>query len=190
MNDPIDQIFVQFPEYETERLILRQIVSDDAKDVMAIFKDDMVTQYYDLYTFTRIAEAVELIEYFSESYRSERQIRWGIVRKEDDQLIGTCGFVALHTHRGEIGYDLASAYWRQGYMTEALEALIEIGFDDMQLHRIEALVMVHNRASAGLLRKLGFTDEGILRDYDYFKDAFQSLRSFSLLADEHDATQR
>ena len=190
MTDPIDQIFVQFPEYETERLILRQIVSDDAPSIMAIFEDEAVTQYYDLYTFTRITESVELIEYFSESYRSERQIRWGIVRKEDDRLIGTCGFVALHNHRGEIGYDLAGAYWRQGYMTEALEALLEIGFDDMQFHRIEALVMVDNVASAGLLRKLGFTEEGILRDYDFFKDAFQSLRSFSLLEDEYGAVSR
>ena len=188
MSDPVDQIFTQFPEYETERLILRQIVSADAPSIMAIFGDEAVTNYYDLYTFTRMAEAVELIEYFSESYRSERQIRWGIVRKKDNQLIGTCGFVAIHTHRGEIGYDLASAYWRQGYMTEALEVLLEVGFDDMHLHRIEALVMVDNIASAGLLRKRGFTEEGILRDYDFFKEAFQDLRSFALLEGEFDSS--
>lgn len=188
MSDPIEQIFTTFPEFETERLILRQIVAEDAEAVMAIFSDAAVTEHYDLYTFTRLAEAAELIDYFAESYEAERQIRWGIVRKEDDQLIGTCGFVALHTHRGEIGYDLARTYWRQGYMTEALEVLLEIGFDDMQLHRIEALVMVDNIASAGLLRKRGFTDEGILRDYDFFKDAYHDLRFFSMLEGEFDSS--
>jgi len=190
MNDPVDQIFTEFPEYETERLILRQIVPADAPSILAIFADEAVTKYYDLYTFTRLDEAVELIEFFSESYRAERQIRWGIVRKEDNQLIGTCGFVGLHTHRGEIGYDLARAYWRQGYMTEALEVLLEVGYDEMQLHRIEALVMPENIASAGLLRKRGFTDEGLLRDYDFFKDAYQDLRSFALLEGEFDPSYK
>ena len=186
MTHPIDQIFAEFPEFETERLILRQIAPEDVQAIMAIFCDDAVTEHYDLSTFTSIDEAAELIDYFSESYEAERQIRWGIVRKEDLQLIGTCGFVALHTHRGEIGYDLASAYRRQGYASEALEVLLEVGFEDMELHRIEALVMVDNVASAGLLRKCGFSEEGILRDYDFFKGAFHDLRFFSLLEGEFD----
>ena len=186
MTDPIEKIFAEFPEFETERLILRKITPEDAQAIMAIFSDEAVTEFYDLYTFTSIDEAAELIDYFGESYEAERQIRWGVVRKEDNQLIGTCGFVALHNHRGEIGYDLASAYWRQGYMSEALEALLEVGFDDMELHRIEALVMVGNEASSGLLRKRGFSAEGILRDYDFFKDSYQDLRLFSLLEGEFD----
>lgn len=190
MNDPLDAFFTVFPELETDRLLLRQIRPDDAAAILAIFKDDAVTEFYDLETFKEMDEARELIAYFTESYLSERQIRWGITRKQDDQLLGTCGFVSLHPHRGEIGYDLARAYWRQGYMSEAVAAMLELGFDEMGLNRIEALVMVNNVASASLLRSLGFSNEGILRQYDYFKGAFHDLSSFSLLASEYAAWYR
>lgn len=185
MNDPIDSIFSAFPELETENLILRRVRSADAGAIMAIFGDDAVTEFYDIETFQSMNEAHELIAYFEESFLTERQIRWGIVRKEDGQLVGTCGFVALHRHRGEIGYDLAQAYWRQGYMSEALAAVLELGFDEMELNRIEALVLVDNVASSRLLHALGFSEEGILRQYDYFKGGFHDLRLFSLLAGEY-----
>lgn len=188
MNVPLESIFAVFPELETDRLILRRIRPADADAIMAIFGDDAVTAFYDLETLHGMDEARELVEYFAESYFSERQIRWGIVRKQDDQLVGTCGFVALHQHRGEIGYDLARAYWRQGYMSEALEALLELGFDEMELNRIEALVMMDNVASTALLHALGFSEEGVLRQYDYFKGAFHDLRAFSLLASEYAAS--
>lgn len=187
MGDPIEGVFTTFPELETERLLLRQICREDAEAIFTIYSDDAVTEFYDLDTFHDIDDAYELIDYFAESYFSERQIRWGIERKADGLLIGTCGFVALHHHRAEIGYDLARPFWRKGYMTEALEGLLELAFDEMTMNRVEALVMPGNQASTKLLETLGFTREGVLRQYDYFKDAFHDLCSYSLLADDYAA---
>lgn len=141
-------------------------------------------EHYDLYTLHDLDEAYDLVEYFEESYHQERQIRWGIERRADGRLLGTCGFVALYEHRGEIGYELGQSYWRQGYMSEALQALLALGFNSMELNRIEALTVPENEASAALLRSLGFTEEGTLRDYDYFKEQYQDLRCFSLLRRE------
>lgn len=177
-------VFDFFPTLETPRLILRRIEDADAADLFAVFSDAAVTEHYDLYTFEELDEAYDLVEYFEESYQQERQIRWGIARREDGRVIGTCGFVALYEHRGEIGYELGSAYWGQGYMREALQAVLKLGFETLELNRIEAMVLPQNRASAALLRKLGFTEEGTLREYDYFKEQYQDLRCFSLLRRE------
>jgi len=183
-----DPIFDAFPEIETERLILREIMPEDAPAIFAIFSDPKITQYYDLYTYVDMEQAEELIDFFDESFENERAIRWGIARKEDNVLIGTCGYVWLRQYRGEIGYELASAYWRQGIMSEAIEAILEYGFEQIGLNRIEALVMVENAASAGLLRSLGFTEEGVLREHDFFKGQFHDMRLFSLLRREYDET--
>lgn len=177
-------IFSTFPVLETPRLRLRQIVPEDAPAILDIFSDDDVTRYYDLYSYRTLDEAHELVAFFTESFEVERGIRWGIARKEDDHLIGTCGYVWLRRFRGEIGYDLNRSYWRQGFMSEALPAITRFGFDMLLLNRIEASVMVENQASAALLRKLGFTEEGTLRQHDYFKDAFHDMRLFSLLQHE------
>ena len=180
-------VFDYFPVLETPRLILRRITEADAADLFAVFSDDAVTEHYDLYTFEELEEAYDLVEYFDESYQVERQVRWGIERREDGRLLGTCGFVALYEHRGEIGYELGRAYWRQGYMREALAALLAYAFTEMEINRIEAMTVPANAGSAALLRSLGFTEEGILREYDYFKEEYQDLRCFSLLRREYDA---
>ena len=86
---------------------------------------------------------------------------------------------------GEIGYELAKAHWRQGIMTEALFAVIEFGFQAIALNRIEAMVMLENTASFKLLQKLGFLEEGILREYGYWKGQFHDLRIFSLLKKDY-----
>lgn len=176
--------FEEFPEIETERLILREIMPEDAPAILAVFGDPAVTRYYDLETYTTLRQAEELIDFFDESFELERALRWGIERKADGVLMGTCGFVWLRRFRGEIGYDLAQAYWRQGYMAEALDAILEFGYTELELNRIEALTMAENVASAELLRSLGFEEEGLLREHDYFKGAFHDMRLFALLRRE------
>jgi len=182
--DQQDPVFSAFPEIETERLLLREIMPEDAAAVLRIFGDSEVTRYYDLDTYTTLDQARELIDFFDESFELERAIRWGIALKDTDDLIGTCGYVWIRQFRGEIGYDLMREHWRNGYMSEALDAILEFGFDSLKLNRIEALVMTENTASSGLLRSLGFAEEGVLRQHDFFKDEFHDMRLFSLLREE------
>lgn len=177
-----DSVFSAFPEIETDRLILREILPDDAQAVFSLFSDPEVMRFYDLETYGTLSQAEELIEFFDESFELERAIRWGVVRKErPDVVIGTCGYVWLRQYRGEIGYELARSCWRQGIMSEALDAILEFGFDQLALNRIEALTMTGNVASAALLRSLGFQEEGVLRQHDFFKGQFHDMRLFSIL---------
>ncbi|NIW38715.1 MAG: GNAT family N-acetyltransferase, partial [Gemmatimonadetes bacterium] len=83
--------------------------------------------------------------------------------------------------QAEIGYDLAHRHWGRGLMTEALRPMLRFGFEEMDLHRIEAGVTVGNEASARVLEKLGFREEGLLRRGGYWKGAYHDLRGFGLL---------
>ena len=176
-----------FPQLETDRLILRKMTPDDAEPIFQIFADDEVTKFYDVASFTSIGQARELIELNLERFNRREGIRWAIVRKEDDTLVGTCGYNNLYktSRRGVIGYDLARAYWGKGIITEALRVMIRYGFEGLGLNRIEAFVMPENLASMNALRKLGFREEGVLREYGFWKGQFVDLKCFSLLKREY-----
>jgi [ribosomal protein S5]-alanine N-acetyltransferase len=182
-NDP----FAEFPLLRTDRLLLRETRTSDARAIFRVFSDAAVTRYHNQSTFTRIEEARAVVRSRAALFRHGWGIRWAIARKEDDLLIGACGFHNWHRacSHAEIGYELASDWWRRGLMTEALGAMLAFGFDRMDLNRIEALVMPDNVASARLLRKLGFTAEGTLRQYGHWKERFHDLTMFSLLREEH-----
>lgn len=180
----IDSLFLTFPPLETPRLFLRRMQASDAGALFQVLSDDEVTQYYDDATFTDISQASEQIEAWENGYIHRRGIRWGIVHKESGGLIGTCGMYGIHPWhlRASIGYELARPFWRQGFMTEALSALLALGFNAMGLNRIDAVVMPENSASIRLLEKLGFCNEGLLRDYENWgSKGFTDLYMLSLL---------
>jgi ribosomal-protein-alanine N-acetyltransferase len=164
----IESIFRSFPQLGTRNLILRRMQVTDSNAVFKILADDEVTRYYDDATFTDISQASDQIKAWENGYINKRCIRWGIARKDDRTIIGSCGYYGFHAWhmRASIGYELAHPFWRHGIMTEALEAIIDLGFTVMGLHRIEAVVMPENNASIKLLEKLGFSNEGILKEYE------------------------
>jgi [ribosomal protein S5]-alanine N-acetyltransferase len=175
-----------FPRLETERLCLRQLFLSDAKDVFEVFSDDEVTKYYDLATFTSIERAERFINRITEKFTTDEGIRWAIALKSTNRLIGTCGYNAVYSssRRAIVGYELKREHWGQGYMLEALHAMIEYGFVELQLNRLEAFVIPGNERSFQVLSKLGFVEEGLLREYGFWKDQFWDMQCCSLLKRE------
>ncbi|MFQ4140739.1 GNAT family protein [Chlorogloeopsis sp. ULAP02] len=178
-------VFNDFPKLETKNLILRETQLVDASAVFKIFADDEVTKFHDLETFTCLEQAQFLIERRRKRFQNKQGIRWGIARKEDNIIIGSCGYGIKNEFQAEIGYELARVYWQKGIMIEALRAMINWGFHQLGLNRIEAMVMVENIASVKLLGNLGFVEEGILREYGFWKGQFHDLKVFSLLKREY-----
>ena len=107
-------------------------------------------------------------------------------------MIGSCGFHLYDKRdsRAEIGYELHADYWRQGIMFEATEAVLAFCFERLGVRRVEADVVEGNAASAALLKKLGFTLEGVWRERVFKRGAYHSLWQFGLLADEYRARQQ
>ncbi|MBD2091646.1 GNAT family N-acetyltransferase [Microcoleus sp. FACHB-1515] len=176
-----------FPRLETDRLILRAAKLSDAEALYHVYADADVTRYLDLEAIASIEQARRIILHRSDRFRSGQAVRWGIALKSSYRLIGSCGFSLRPGFRAEIGYELAPAYWRQGIMSEALTAIIGYGWRSTHINRFEAFTMLENTASAQLLLKLGFQEEGILRDYGFWKGTFHDLRSFALLRGDRSA---
>ena len=107
-----------------------------------------------------------------------------IFRRDDDALLG--GVNLSNIRRGvaqsaNLGYWIGEAYARQGYMTEALQALVLFVFDRLGLHRIEAACLPHNAASRALLLKVGFREEGYARQYLRINGSWQDHVLYALL---------
>lgn len=177
-----------FPQLETKRLLLRQATQADAAAIFAIFSDPKVTRFHDLDTFTQVDQAVAVIERRAKGFASGRGIRWAIAR-EDNFLIGSCGFTwDKPANAAEIGYELASQFWRQGIMSEALHTILKYGFGDRALQFVTAEVMLENVASRKLLEKLGFQSQGILKQHGFWKGQYHDLERFMLTKTEYMAS--
>jgi len=171
-----------FPELETDRLILRRIMPEDEADIFAIFSNPEVTRFYDLDTFTDRTQARDLIERHQTQFEKDAGVRWGITRKGSPRLIGTGGVGWQRWNFSAIlGYELAREFWNQGIMTEAIRAMTGYAFTVVGMNRIQATIEMENAASARVLQKAGFQEEGVLREWGFWKGGFRDVRCFSLL---------
>lgn len=176
---------LMFPTLETERLCLREISKDDAEALFTCFSNENVTRYYGQETLQNLAQAAAFVDFFAENFKEKRGIRWGIEIKGNRGIIGTIGFNAWSPKhkRAEIGYEIHPTQWRKGFTSEAVYKVIQYGFDELGLTRIGAVVFVHNEASNNLLSKVGFQQEGVLRDYMYQNGTAHDTYVYSILKD-------
>lgn len=148
----------------TPRLKLRWMDERDTDAHYAVFSDPLVAQYWSSEPWTSIDYAVRAIARIRAAYADGSELRFGIELLETGELIGNC---ALHhfveaSRRCEVGYAIGSRHWGKGYISEALQALVDHGFDVLDLNRIEADIDPRNAASARVLEKLGFRKEGYM----------------------------
>lgn len=140
---------------------------------------------------TAEAEAAALQEQIAEHFASRSLFQWGLARRSDDVVIGTCTLYSLSStnqHAG-IGYALGSAHWRQGYGSEVVAALVEFAFTELALHRLEADVDPRNTASRRCLERIGFHQEGYQRERYYLYEEWQDAVLYGLLRSEYKAAR-
>ncbi|MDL2306015.1 GNAT family N-acetyltransferase, partial [Bacteroides sp. OttesenSCG-928-D19] len=125
--------------------------------------------------------------WFQARYQEELGLRWGIALKGQSNIIGTVGFNNYtKNHRANLGYDLQRDYWNHGYITEVLNTVINFGFNNLLINRIEAEVMAGNIASERVLLKIGFKKEGVLREWMYWNQKHFDMTMFSLLKNDYE----
>ena len=165
------ECFNVFPVLETERLVFRKIEPRDVEAVLKIYGDPKAAEYDWFSPIETEEQAMKFIVHFNKEFEEQEEITWGIARKEDGALIGTCclGDFEEDARRSEIGYVLMRNEWNKGYATEAVKALVTFGFETMNLNRIEAFVTPGNDASIRVLKKVDFLQEGIVRERDLIK---------------------
>lgn len=186
-------IFTAFTHIETDRLVLRKIRPEDAQDIFTILSDTRVidnTAALELHT--SIDQTKELVHQITNGYLADSQQDWmlvAIIDKTTGTLIGCCGFFGYAPlfGRAELGYFLSPHYWGKGFVTEAAQALLNFGFDTMQLNRIEATVYPENGASIRVLEKIGMHYEGLLRQHVVRNGQFRNRQIYSILRNEWQA---
>jgi [ribosomal protein S5]-alanine N-acetyltransferase len=176
------------PTLPTQRLALRWLTPADVPALYEVFSDLEVTRYWSSPPFADIAAAEALLAEIHEAFARRTLFQWGIARRSDDLVVGTCtlaGLVPAH-RRAEVGFALGRRHWGQGYMAEALPALVEFAFGQLGLYRLEADADPRNRASIRALERLGFKQEGYLRGRYHLHGEIQDAILFGLLRPDWD----
>jgi ribosomal-protein-alanine N-acetyltransferase len=150
----------------TERLLLRPLRESDAFDLFSICSDPEVMRYWSTPPWQSIDAAYENIARDLKAMAAGEYVEFGIERIEDAQLLGKCVLFNLKPdcRRAEMGYGTSCASWGRGYAREALLALLQFGFSELDLNRVEADTDPRNVRSVKLLQRLGFKLEGHLRE--------------------------
>lgn len=180
--------FVNFPLLETERLHLRSHQNMDAEVIFNMRQNEQVMQYVDREKPHSITEVKLQIENINEGFTKGDSLAWVITLKENPaQCIGSIGFwrTDYGNHRAEVGYMLHPDFWRKGYCTEALAAVLNYGFKVINLHSIKADINPGNAASRQLLLKHNFKKEAYFKENFYFNGRYLDSEIYGLLNPNH-----
>lgn len=159
----------ELPILVGERLRLRPLGPVDVPALHTLFADPRVTRYWSHGPLATLDDAAWYLRDVEAGRRHGTRWQWGVARRDDDAVIGTCTlFAPGEADRcAEIGYALGSAHWGHGYAREAVRLLIGHAFGPLGLHQIDADVDPRNAASCRLLEALGFRNEGLVRERWY-----------------------
>lgn len=160
------KILKEFPVIETENIRLRKLRQEDAEELLNYYSNEKVYRYLDWNGPETLKRCNEVIKIWNQGYIDGWIIRFAIADKETDKIIGTIFLNEFEGKRAEIGYELSESYWRQGIMSEAIRAVLNLGFNNLGIVRIQAFVCKENTASKEILKKFKFKEEGCLRQYE------------------------
>ncbi|MCU7619132.1 GNAT family N-acetyltransferase [Chryseobacterium sp. PBS4-4] len=177
-----------FETIETDRLILQKMDSKTMNQIFETKSENEIKNILGITSEEEFARHKKIYQYGYESY-NQKMMNFKIIHKQSSQVIGNCGFHTWNPQhcRAEIGYDLNSDEFKnKGYMKETLKKVIEFGFREMKLNRIEALIDENNTPSRKLLDHFGFTKEGIVRGHYLVDGIFEDSVLYSLLKYEYE----
>ncbi len=175
--------FTPFPRLNTSRLHLRELNDTDAENIFKLRSCPTNMQYIPRPLLKNNTDAQAHIDFINDKTKTNEAINWAITIKGNSELIGVIGFYRTdpENYRAELGYMLLPAFQRKGFLQEALQAVVNYGFDTLQLHTIEARIDPNNKASEKVLQKANFIKEAYLKENCFFEGTFFDTIIYSLL---------
>lgn len=146
---------------ETDRLVLREFLPEDAHSMYLLNLDPEVIRYTGDPPFTSEEDAANFLSKYKD-YSENGFGRWAVIRSSDDAFIGWCGLKRHADGMVDIGFRFFQTEWGKGYATESAKATLEYGFGELGLQEIIGRAAKANVASIRVLEKLGM---------EYWKDA-------------------
>ena len=180
------EFFADLPVLRTERLVLRPVTMHDAKDIFAYAHDPDVARFVLWDAHRTLKDSKRYVRYLRSQYRWGIPSSYGIEHTASGHLIGTIGFMnwSEEHQTAEIGYSLGRNWWNQGFMTEAVRAVLYLSFEMMALHRIEAMHDTENLASGCVMAKCGMRHEGTLTGRVWNKGEWRDVQLWAITRDE------
>lgn len=157
-------------EIMTERLILRPFMENDLEAFFACCQNPDLGNNAGWKPHETIEESKDILQQF---FIAQENV-WAIARLEDQRLIGSIGIIPDSKRENPnalmLGYWLDEAQWDKGYMTEAVKAVLNFGFETLNIDLITANCYPHNERSQKVLKKQGFEYEGTLHQAELMHD--------------------
>ena len=175
--------FHPFQNLETERLLLRRVTPADVAEVLELRSNPDTMRYIPRLLLTNTEEALAHIQMIEEKIENNIGINWAITLKGNSKLLGIIGHYRIQpeNHRSEIGYMLLPQYSGKGITTEAIKAVLQYGFEVLNMHSIEAVIDPQNFASERVLQKNGFVKEAHILENELWEGTFLDTVIYSLL---------
>lgn len=172
---------------QTDRLLLRPFRMEDARAMYDNWASDLeVTKYLSWPAHDSPAVTRSVLQDWVSNYVNQDYYQWAMVSKKMGLPIGSIGVVS-HSDRAakaHMGYCMGRPWWHQGYMTEALSAVMDFLFDEVGFQRIEAQYDTRNPHSGGVMQKCGMTYEGTHRRSACTTSGICDTAWYAILADE------
>ena len=166
---------------------MRDFVESDWEAVLAYQSDPLYLRYYH-WTGRTEAEVRDFVQMFIDHQKQQprQNFQLALILKSENFLIGNCGIRVNDTEMREanIGYELNSRYWGQGYATEAARAILRFGFETLAMHRIWSWCIADNVGSARVLEKIGMRLEGRLQQKEFIKGQWRDHLLYAILDHE------
>ncbi|PGZ54152.1 N-acetyltransferase [Bacillus anthracis] len=166
----------------TKRLILREINMSDSLHIYEYAADKEMTTYTVWDAHQSLCDTYNYVEEIVSQYNKGQVAPLGILLKEKQKLIGTCGFIKynLTAHTAEIAYALSRKYWGRGLATEAVLAFFYYGFHELHLNSIEAGCDSENEASEKLMKRLNMEYECTIQKDMFIKGKYRDTKRYCI----------
>jgi ribosomal-protein-alanine N-acetyltransferase len=152
---------------ETKRLILRHLGLGDLDNLFALYNDPEMRRYFPEGTLTYKETKAEL-EWFLNGHPKHPELGlWATINRETNQFVGRCGLLPWMIdgrYEVEVAYMIAKTHWGRGLGTETAQAILNYGFEKLELTRLICLIDHGNLASIKVAEKIGMRFEKEGRD--------------------------
>lgn len=172
-----------------ERVMLRGLEMEDAKEILRHWNDLEVQQFTGRYSPTSLQEEKDWIRAGWEAREKRVQHVFGIVEKASSRLVGTTSFNNISALHRRAGFGIViwnKSFWNKGLGSETLDLMLRFGFDTLNLHSISLSVFEYNARARHVYAKLGFQEVGRLRDHVFYKGTYHDLIYMDILATEYE----
>ena len=149
---------------ETERLILREVLSTDVEGMFELDSDPKVHKFLGNRPITELEQAKKIIDFLRQQYKERGIARWAVIHKESNEFMGWSGIKLLNESEQmngfynvyELGYRLIPKFWGKGYATESAQAWVDYMFNETEVTSLYAAADIPNKGSVNVLQKVGF----------------------------------